>query len=112
MTAERFGISDRTLTGLMEDLDTAEIDERMRALLRYVAKLTKTPARVTPSDARAALTAGWNEQALHDAVSVCALFNFMNRFVDGLGISADPEYSTLSGTRLAEGGYAGLKQLM
>ena len=45
-------------------------------------------------------------------MSVCALFNFMNRFVNGLGITADDDYSALSGARLADGGYAGLKNLM
>ena len=35
---------------------------------------------------------GWDEKALHDAVSVCALFNFMNRYVEGLGIKAGADY--------------------
>lgn len=64
---------------------------------------------MTEADAVAVFEAGWNEQALYDAVSVCALFNFMNRLVDGLGIAAGPDYFALSGRRLVEGGYAGLK---
>ena len=112
VTAETFGIDEHTLTGMLEDLDTASVDDRMRPLLRYVGKLTSAPARVSPGDAEAVLEAGWEEQALHDAVSVCALFNFMNRYVNGLGITADVEYSTLSGTRLADGGYAALKKLI
>ena len=36
----------------------------------------------------------------------------MNRFVNGLGITADDDYSAVSGTRLADHGYAGLKNLM
>jgi hypothetical protein len=31
-----------------------------------------------------------SERALFDAISVCALFNFMNRIVDGAGIRHDP----------------------
>ena len=112
VTAERFGVSEPTLSGLIEDLDTADVDDRMRPLLRYVGKLTSSPAPVSPADAEAVLAVGWEEQALHDAVSVCALFNFMNRFVNGLGITADDDYSALSGARLADGGYAGLKNLM
>lgn len=111
-TAQRFGVDDKTLTAMPEGLDTAGIDDRMRPLLRYVGKLTSSPGRVSPADAVVVLDAGWDEQALHDAVSVCALFNFMNRFVNGLGISADAHYSALSGERLADGGYAGLKKLM
>jgi uncharacterized peroxidase-related enzyme len=111
-TAQAFGVDEGLLTNLLEDLGTARIDEPMRTLLRYVRKLTKDPAKVTPTDAQRVLGAGWDEQTLHDAVSVCALFNFMNRFVNGLGITADPDYADLSGNRLAKGGYAGLKELL
>jgi uncharacterized peroxidase-related enzyme len=111
-TAQAFGVDTGLLTALLADLETANIDEPMRTLLRYVGKLTTDPAKVTPTDAQHVLAAGWDERALHDAVSVCALFNFMNRFVDGLGITADPDYANLSGNRLAEGGYAGLKKLL
>ena len=41
---------------------------------------------MTQADADAVFAAGWNDQALHDAVSTCALFNFMNRLVEGHGI--------------------------
>jgi len=112
VTAEQFGIDEAALTGLLTDLSTAEVDDRVRPLLSYLGKLTRDPSKVSPVDARAVLAAGWDERALHDAVSVCALFNFMNRFVNGLGITADDDYSAVSGTRLADHGYAGLKKLM
>lgn len=111
-TAETFGVSRQTLTAILEDLETAPVENRLRSLLRYVGRLTTAPARVSPSDAEAVLDAGWDERALHDAVSVCALFNLMNRFVTGLGVTTDAGYADLSGRRLAEGGYAGLKELL
>jgi uncharacterized peroxidase-related enzyme len=111
-TAQTFGVDENLITNLLADLESANIDEPMRTLLRYVGKVTTDPAKVTPTDAERVLEAGWDEQALHDAVSVCALFNFMNRFVDGLGITADPDYADLSGNRLAQGGYADLKKLL
>lgn len=111
-TAQAFGIEEGLLTFLLADIETADIDERMRALLWYVGKVTKEPARVSPADAQRVLDAGWDEQALHDAVSVCALFNFMNRFVSGLGVSAGEDYLEVSGNRLADHGYAGLKRLL
>jgi hypothetical protein len=55
-----------------------------------VNKLTITPARVTSSDAKRVYDAGWTEAALFDAISVCALFNMMNRIVMGAGILIDP----------------------
>lgn len=111
-TAAAFGIAEETLRALLTDLDTAPVDERLTPLLAYVGKLTRTPSRMTEADAAAVLAAGWDERALHDAVSVCALFNLMNRLVDGLGIAAGPDYFTRSARRLADGGYAGLKTLL
>jgi hypothetical protein len=100
------------LAALLADVGTAEVPEPMKPLLRYVGKLTLTPAKITGADAEAVLAAGWQEQALHDAVAVCGLFNMMNRLVDGLGITAGQEYFRLASRRLADTGYAGLKDLL
>ncbi len=112
VTAATFGVAEDTLVALLSDPESAPVDERMRPLLRYVAKLTMTPARVTAADAEAVLAAGWQERALHDAVSVCALFSFMNRYVDGLGVRAEQAYFQVSGERLARMGYDGLRELI
>jgi uncharacterized peroxidase-related enzyme len=111
-TAALFGIGPDTLAAILSDVDAAPVDEKLKPLLRYVGKLTLTPSRITPADAAAVFAAGWPEKALHDAVSVCALFNLMNRLVDGLGVTADQDYFTTSARRLADIGYGGLKQLL
>jgi uncharacterized peroxidase-related enzyme len=111
-TAEAFGVQEGLLEALLADLDSAPVDERTRAVLRYVGKLTTSPSRLTEQDAAAVLAAGWDERALHDAVIVCALFNFMNRMVNGLGIKADESYFALSGKRLRDVGYTGLAVLL
>jgi uncharacterized peroxidase-related enzyme len=108
-TAEAFGLAEGTLEALLADLETAPVDEKMRPVLRYVRKLTETPSRITPGDAEAILDAGWDEQALHDAASICGLFNLMNRIVDGLGLVVSPEYRATSSNRLVDISYAGLK---
>lgn len=90
LAAKGFGIDPHLFEGLMADLATAAVDERMKPILAYVRKLTLTPSRMIPADADAVYAAGWDEQALFDAVSVCALFNFMNRIVEGSGIKTNP----------------------
>ncbi|GAA4549770.1 carboxymuconolactone decarboxylase family protein [Amycolatopsis samaneae] len=112
VTAEAFGVPEGLLTAALTDLDSAPVDERLKPVLAYVGKLTRTPARITDADAEAVFAAGWNERALHDAVLVCALFNFMNRMVEGLGIEADAAYAKTSGVRLRDGGYSGLATLL
>jgi uncharacterized peroxidase-related enzyme len=111
-TAEAFGVAAGLLDAALADLDTAPVDERLKPVLRYVEKLTRSPARMTEADAEAVFAAGWDERALHDAVLVCALFNFMNRIVDGLGVRAENGYFATSAARLHRGGYAGLADLL
>src|SRR6266498_4488447 len=82
VTAEACGIEAGAAPAAVADLDTAPVPDRMRPVLRYVGKLTRSPASVTRADAQEVLAAGWDERALHSAVMVCALFNFMNRMVE------------------------------
>ena len=107
-TARAFGVDEGLVAGLLDDVDAAPVDQRMRPVLAYVGKLTRTPSRMTAADAEAVFAAGWDERALHDAVSVCALFNLMNRLVEGLGIEAGEDYFRVAAERLASQGYAGL----
>ena len=90
VAAEVFGIDPDVFDALMADPETAPVDPRLRPILAYVGKLTLSPARIGPADASAVWDAGWEEQALFDAISVSALFNFMNRLVEGTGITQDP----------------------
>jgi len=111
-TARAFGIGEGTLGALLADVTTAPVAEQMKPILRYVGKLTLAPAKITHEDAEAVLAAGWEEQALHDAVAVCGLFNMMNRLVEGLGITAGEDYFQTAAGQLAGAGYAGLKDLL
>lgn len=111
-TAQAFGIPEGTLAALLADVDSAPVARQLKPLLRYARKLTVNPAKITPADAEAVLAAGWDEWALHDAVAVCALFNMMNRLVDGLGITGNAEYFALAADRLHGQGYAVLRDLM
>jgi uncharacterized peroxidase-related enzyme len=112
VTAEACGIEAGLAPAAVADLDAAPVDERMRPVLRYVGKLTRQPSSVTRADADAVFAAGWDEDALHSAIMVCALFNLMNRMVEGHGIRAGADYFAKSGKRLEELGYAGLDQLL
>jgi uncharacterized peroxidase-related enzyme len=112
VTAQACGVAAGVAPAVVEDLDAAPVDEKLRPILRYVGKLTRAPSSVTRADADAVRAAGWSDQALHDAVMVCALFNFMNRMVEGHGIQAGTDYFEKSGRRLEELGYAGLARLV
>ena len=89
--AEVHGIEPGLLELMVTDPAAVGIDAALLPLLAYVRKLTETPSRVLEADAAAVYAAGWSEQALFHAVSVCALFNFMNRIVEGCGVVTDPQ---------------------
>jgi uncharacterized peroxidase-related enzyme len=112
-TAAAFGMPEDLVSALLTDLRAAPVEEPMKPVLELVRTLTLTPSRVSDIQVAAIYDAGWDEQAVHDAVSVCALFNLMNRLVEGLGITAGADYFAIASQRLAgEAGYAGLRALL
>ncbi len=87
--ARAFDVEEAVIDDLMRDPNGAAIDDKLKPILGYVRKLTETPSRMTDADARAVYDTGWDEGALFDAVSVCALFNMMNRMIEGCGVTFD-----------------------
>ncbi len=75
----------------LEDLEGAPLPERDKVLYRYVRKVNRTPSACEQADVDAVKAAGWSEAAIYDAVTVCAIFNFFNRWIDGTGVPDVPE---------------------
>jgi alkylhydroperoxidase family enzyme len=98
-------LGDRALVdAVCHDHMTAPIGDAEKALFTFVAKVNARPWEVTQEGVDAARGAGWSDEALYDAFTVCALFNFYNRWVDafgGHGISEEAQRMT--GKRLAQG---------
>ena len=90
-TAVEFGVEEALISNLIDNIDTANVDENMKPILKYLKKLTLEPTKMVQSDADAVFNAGWSERALYDAIIICCTWNFMNRFVEGLGLSVIPE---------------------
>ncbi|RMF74434.1 MAG: peroxidase [Alphaproteobacteria bacterium] len=90
--AENYGMPEGVVEACLADLESAPVDERLKPVLRYAAKLTKAPESLEKADVEAILAAGWPEEAVADAAMVVALFNFMNRIVMGHGVDAFADY--------------------
>jgi alkylhydroperoxidase family enzyme len=78
----------------------------VRATLGFVEKLTLRPETVTAEDADAVREAGVSDEALVDAIHVCALFSMIVRLADSLGWdvpSFDSFYDRADG--MLESGY-------
>jgi uncharacterized peroxidase-related enzyme len=111
-TAERLGVPQGAVQQLLEEVETAPVPEKMKPILQYALKLTRDPRGVSKADAAAVLAAGWDETALYHAVAIIALFNFMNRLVEGLGIELDSAYVRPAAERLADRGYLPLIEML
>ena len=94
------------VTAVLQDYRTAPISDREKALFAFIEKVNRDSSRIREEDVAAVKAAGWSEEALYDAISVCALFNFYNTWIDATGVGDMPAAAyAASGERLATFGY-------
>lgn len=75
-------------------------------MFEFLEKMNRESSRLQPADLEKVKAAGWSEEALYDAITVCALFNFYNKWIDATGVSDMPPAAyAASGQRLATFGY-------
>ena len=91
---------------VLQDYRTAPISDREKALFSFVEKVNRESSRLQKEDIDEVKAAGWSEEALYDAITVCALFNFYNKWIDATGVSDMTAAAyTVSGERLSTSGY-------
>jgi hypothetical protein len=72
-----------------------------------VRKIVHDSTSIRQADVDEARRAGWSDEALYDAITVCALFQFYNTWIDATGVDDMPPAAyEMSGQRLATQGYA------
>jgi alkylhydroperoxidase family enzyme len=101
-------LGDRSLVdAVLRDYRTAPISAAEKALFAFIDKMNRESNRITKEDVDTAKAAGWTDEALYDAITVSALFNFYNKWIDATGVSDMPaDAYAASGERLATVGYA------
>ena len=67
----------------------AMFDGRELALLRYAEKLTLRPGEMERSDVDALRAAGLDDGAILEANQIVGYFNYVNRLLNGLGVTTD-----------------------
>ncbi|MFE7744895.1 carboxymuconolactone decarboxylase family protein [Nocardia sp. NPDC057455] len=95
------------IDAVIEDVESAAIDPKLRALLRIADKVRQSGLAVTAEDVEHARAAGAKDEDIHDAVLVAAAFCMFNRYVDGLATIAPRERAAYEqmGALLAGAGY-------
>jgi hypothetical protein len=98
--------SEELVLGVLRDLESSALDEKHKQLFRFVDKVNRASPEIGPADIDAVQHAGWDDDALYYAITVCALFNFYNRWIDASGVHAlSDEAHRQGGKRMAAQGY-------
>jgi alkylhydroperoxidase family enzyme len=98
--------SEELVWGVLKDLESSALSEKEKALFRFVDKVNHDSPRITAADMQPLYALGWTDEAIYFAITVCALFNFYNRWIDASGVHAlSDEAHRAGGKRSAVHGY-------
>jgi alkylhydroperoxidase family enzyme len=90
----------------IRDLESSALSEKDKALLRFVVKVNEDSPNIGSADMQPLYAVGWDDEAIYYAITVCALFNFYNRWIDATGVHAlSDEGHQEGGRRTAAHGY-------
>ena len=93
------------VAAVLADLESAPVEEPLRATLRMLGKLT-ADGKLTAEDMREVLAAGVSPQQVEDALAVCAAFNTTGRLADAFGFEVlSPEGFEAGARYLLKRGY-------
>ena len=101
-------MGDRELVeSVLSDVETAPLSEKDRSLYSFIKKMVADSTSIGQEDVDRVRKAGWSDEALYDAITVCSLFQFYNNWIDATGVADMPAMAyAMSGHRLATQGYA------
>jgi uncharacterized peroxidase-related enzyme len=101
-----------TTRQIKENIETAGVSEKMKALLTIARQTQQSGKDVTPASIQRAKDAGATDIEIHDTVLIAALFCLYNRYVDGLAtrLPDTPAYYDTLAERLVTNGYKRLPQ--
>jgi alkylhydroperoxidase family enzyme len=93
--------------GVLDNFESSRLDDAHKVLFRFVDKVNRESPLIAPADLDTVRRAGWTDEAIFFAITVCALFNFFNRWIDATGVHAmSEEAHRAGGKRMKEGTYA------
>jgi len=91
---------------VLADIETSPLTDAEKALFRFLDKVNHDSPRITADDMTPLRAAGWTDEQIYYAITVCALFNFYNRWIDATGVHAlSDDAHRAGGKRSAAGSY-------
>ncbi len=87
------GMDASVVRAVLEDWRTAPVNDKVRATLGFLEKLTRTPDAVSPADITALKEAGVSEQGIEEAINICFVFCTINRLANSFDFELANEKS-------------------
>jgi alkylhydroperoxidase family enzyme len=84
---------------VLADLETSLLTDAEKAMMRFVQKVNGESYTVQPADIEALNDKGFTDEAIYYAITVCALFNFYNRWIDASGVHAMSDEAHAAGAK-------------
>ena len=98
--------SEGLVWAVLRDLENSPLDEKEKRLFRFVSKVNRNSVDISADDMKPLYDVGWTDADIYCAITVCALFNFYNRWIDASGVHAlSEEAHRQGGKRSAATGY-------
>jgi len=82
-------LDEELVKALQEDYKTARISDQDRAMLDYVAQLTRDATGISRQDHERLRAVGFDDQGILQITLIASWFNYINRVADALGVGRD-----------------------
>jgi alkylhydroperoxidase family enzyme len=91
---------------VLTDFESSALSAQEKLLFRFIDKVNGDSPNITAADMEPLHAAGWTDEQIYYAITICALFNFYNRWIDASGVHAlSDEAHRAGGRRTALNGY-------
>ena len=98
--------SEELVEGVLHDIDSSSLTDAEKLLMHFLDKVNHDSPQISPEDIAPLHAAGWSDEAIWYGITVCALFNFYNRWIDAAGVhDMSEEAHRAGGKRSAVHGY-------
>jgi uncharacterized peroxidase-related enzyme len=79
-------LDEKLTAALRRDYREADLSPQDRAMLDYVAQITRDATKVTAKDLDHLRSVGFDDRAILQINLIASWFNYINRVADGLGV--------------------------
>jgi len=99
--------NERLVEEVLADVESSSLTPAEKRLMHFLDRVNHDSPRITAEDMIPLREAGWTDEQIWYAITVCSLFNFYNRWIDATGVHPLSDEAHREGAkRSAAHGYA------